>query len=279
MIVDDCSTDNTFEICKQYAEKDSRIKLFRNEVNSKIVFSNNRALINATGKYIVRMDSDDVSDKYRLEKMKTFLDEHKDIKLVGTSAITINFNGEEIGQTVFLSDFEIIKKTCLLKCPVVHIWMTYKEIYDELENYRNLFTSEDYDFVLRLMSKGYKCTNMSDYFGYKIRVNRLGNTSSTYGVKKLKTHTYVANLYKERLKNGKDNYSYESYQNAIKTFRLTEKIYSLSNNFLYKAIESKAHKNYIKMCIYVLCSLISPYQIAYLYQTAKYKFLTRGTTK
>lgn len=110
MIVDDCSTDRTFEICKRYAEKDSRIKLFRNEVNSKIEFSLNRALENTTGKYIVRMDGDDISDRFRLEKMKNFLDINPDIKLVGTSAITINAEGNEIGRTTFLSDFSLIKK-------------------------------------------------------------------------------------------------------------------------------------------------------------------------
>ncbi len=279
VIVDDCSTDKTFEICKQYAEKDSRIKLFRNEVNSKIEFSLNRALENSTGKYIVRMDGDDVSDRFRLEKMKNFLDTNTDIKLVGTSAITINSAGEEIGRTVFLKDFDLLKRTCLLKTPVVHIWMTYKKIYDELNGYRRLFASEDYDFILRLMSKGYKCTNMSDFFGYKIRVNRAGNSTSTYGVKKLKSHWYTAKLYNERIKSDIDSYSILACQKAIKTFRLTEKIYSLSNKFLYKAIESKAHKHYLNMCIYVLCSLISPYQIAYLYQTAKYKLLTTGAIK
>ena len=149
IIVDDCSTDGTFEICQKYAKKDSRIKLFKNEKNSKIEYSLNRALENCTGKYIARMDGDDISECQRLEKMKNFLDNHLDIKLVGTSAITIDTHGEEIGKTVFLSDFEKIKQTCLLRTPVAHIWMTYKSIYNELNGYRKLFATEDYDFILR----------------------------------------------------------------------------------------------------------------------------------
>lgn len=279
VIVDDCSTDNTFEICKQYAEKDSRIKLFRNEVNSKIEFSLNRALENSTGKYIVRMDGDDVSDIVRLEKMKNFLDTNTDIKLVGTSAITINSAGEEIGRTVFLKDFDLLKRTCLLKTPVVHIWMTYKEVYDELNGYRKLFATEDYDFILRLISKGYKCTNMSDYFGYKIRVNRAGNSASTYGVKKLKSRWYTAALYKERLHCGTDTYSLEKCKKKISTAKITEKLYSLSNKFLYKAISCKSNRNYAGMIFFTLLSLISPYQIAYLYETAKYKKLVKRGSK
>lgn len=276
IIVDDCSTDGTFEICQKYAKKDSRIKLFKNEKNSKIEYSLNRALENCTGKYIARMDGDDISEYQRLEKMKNFLDSHSDIKLVGTSAMTIDTHGKEIGKTVFLSDFEKIKKTCLLRTPVAHIWMTYKSIYDELNGYRKLFATEDYDFILRLISAGYKCTNISDYFGYKIRINRLGNSSSTYGVKKLKSRWYTAKLYKERFENKADSYTLENCTKAIKTSKLTEKIYSLSNFCLYKAINNKAKKNIIKTLFFLLCSLISPYQISYLYETLKYKFLTRG---
>lgn len=276
VIVDDCSTDRTFEICAKYAKKNPRIKLFKNDTNSKIEYSLNRALQNSRGKYIVRMDGDDISDRFRVEKMKVYLDEHQDIKLVGTSAITIDKDGNEIGRTVFLDNFDVIKKTCLLRTPVVHIWMTYKEIYDELNGYRKLFATEDYDFVLRLMSAGYKCANISDYFGYKIRINRAGNTASAYGVKKLKSRWYTANLYKERLNHGEDSYSVENCAAYTKTAKITERIYSISNKFLYNAINCKAHKNILGMMFFLFCSLISPYQIAYLYEDFKYTFLTRG---
>lgn len=255
VIVDDCSTDNTYKICEEYAQNDSRIKLLRNEKNSKIEFSLNRALKNCTGKYVIRMDGDDISDKFRIEIMKNYLDSHEDIKLVGTSAITINTNNEEIGRTIFLSDFSMIKKTCLLKTPVVHIWMTYKYIYDELNGYRKLFATEDYDFILRLITSGYKCSNISDYFGYKIRVNRVGNSSNTYGVKKLKSRWYTANLYKERIKGKFDSYSEEKCSKYIKSFKITEKLYALSNIFLYRAITLKAHKNILGMIFFFFLCL------------------------
>lgn len=279
MIVDDCSTDGTFEICMEYARKDCRIKLFRNERNSGIEFSLNRALKESSGKYIARMDGDDISEACRLEKMKAHLDENPDIKLVGTSAITIDIDGNEIGWTAFLNDFDLIKKTCLLKTPVAHIWMTYKEIYGELVGYRTLFATEDYDFVLRLLSRGYICTNLSEYFGYKIRVNRAGNSASTYGVKKLKSRWYTAKLYRERLKSGKDSYSLENCQKCIRTLAITEKLYALSSKFLYKAIAHKSRENFFRMMFFVTLSLISPYQVIYLFEVAKYKRITKRGTK
>ena len=53
IIVDDCSQDRTYEILSEYANKDSRIKLYRNDTNSKICKTLNRALAHASGKYIV----------------------------------------------------------------------------------------------------------------------------------------------------------------------------------------------------------------------------------
>ncbi len=277
IIVDDCSTDATYGICQKYADEDPRIKLFRNEKNSQIEFSLNKALEKSSGKYIARMDGDDISDKFRLERMKKYLEEHQDIKLVGTSAVTIDENGFEIGKTVFLNDFNLIRKTCLLKTPVAHIWMTYKSIYDELKGYRKLFATEDYDFILRLISAGYKCTNISDYFGYKIRINRKGNSASTYGVKKLKSRWYTAKLYTERLKKGTDSYTPDKCSRYIKTLKISEKLYSISNKYLYKSIHSKARKDYSRMVLCIFLSLISPYQIVYLFETFKYKYLTRGS--
>lgn len=276
IIVDDFSTDGTYEICKSFAEKDNRIKLFKNTQNLKISKTLNFALSKVTGKFVVRMDGDDISVPNRLEVMRNYLDSNPEIKLVGTSAITINEKGEEIGRTSFLDDFKLIKKTCTLKTPVAHIWMTYKDVYEKLQGYRLCNPTEDYDFVLRCISSGFKVTNISGFYAYKIRVNRSGNSTSSFGVRKLKSHKYTAKNYLMRLKSGKDNFSEEDYQNYIQSSKFSEMLYSLSNKFLYKAIDAKSRKNYFAVLFYCMLSLISPYQIKYLYETCKYKVLTRG---
>lgn len=276
MIVDDCSTDNTYEICKRYAEKDSRIKLYRNPQNLKISKTLNFGLSKVTGKYVVRMDGDDISVSNRLEVMKKFLDENQNIKLVGTSAITIDSAGNEIGKTVFLDDENLIKRTLKLKNPVVHIWMTYKSVYDELNGYRLVNPTEDYDFVLRCLTSGYAVTNISNFFAYKIRVNRIGNSTNTYGIKKLKSHSYTVKNYLQRIKKGTDDFSEENYQKYIKTWKISEFLYSLSNKFLYKAISYKSKNNLILTTIFTILSFVSPHQVLYLFNTFKYKKIIKG---
>lgn len=275
IIVDDCSSDATLSICRHYAENDSRIKLFRNESNLGIAKTLNFALSNAGGKYVVRMDGDDVSVPDRLERMKQYLDEHKEISLVGTSTITIDSDGNEVGRTPFPSDWDLILKNSCLRTPVAHIWMTYKSVYDALGGYRLVAPTEDYDFVLRCITSGYKVSNISDFYAYKVRVNRAGNSTNTYGIKKLKSHSYTVKNYKERLKKGSDNFSVEAYQKYLQASKLQERLYSFSNKALYKAISCRSKKNYAGTIFFTLISLISPYQIQYLWRTARYKFLTR----
>lgn len=60
IIVDDCSTDITFSIAKLYQEKDSRIKLFRNEKNLGQFPNRNKAAGYATGEFLMNADSDDM---------------------------------------------------------------------------------------------------------------------------------------------------------------------------------------------------------------------------
>lgn len=73
LIVDDCSTDKSYEIASEYAKRDSRIKVYRNEKNQGAFFSRNFAIEQARGKYIAFLDSDDLWLPVKLEKQLAFM--------------------------------------------------------------------------------------------------------------------------------------------------------------------------------------------------------------
>ncbi len=73
LIVDDCSTDNSLEVIKEFTQKDERIKLFVNEKNSGAAASRNRALREAKGEWIAFLDSDDLWTADKLEKQIGFM--------------------------------------------------------------------------------------------------------------------------------------------------------------------------------------------------------------
>ena len=75
IVVDDCSTDRTFEIASAYAEKDPRVRVIRNESNSGVAATRNHGLDEATGDYIAFVDSDDLWLPEKLEKQLRFMKE------------------------------------------------------------------------------------------------------------------------------------------------------------------------------------------------------------
>jgi glycosyltransferase involved in cell wall biosynthesis len=82
LIIDDGSTDESVEIVKSYS--DDRIRLVRNEKNLRLPASLNKGIDLAKGRYIARMDSDDISLPNRLEEQVAFLDEHEGVHIVGS---------------------------------------------------------------------------------------------------------------------------------------------------------------------------------------------------
>ena len=82
IIIDDFSTDNTAKIIKSYNDK--RIKFLQNKKNLGLIKSLNLGLDTASGKYIARMDADDISIVNRFEKQIEFLDNNPDYILCGT---------------------------------------------------------------------------------------------------------------------------------------------------------------------------------------------------
>lgn len=279
VIIDDCSSDETFSICKKYAEKDKRIVLLSNDKNLKIEGSLNRGLKYCHGKYVVRMDGDDISAPDRFEVMKKYLENHKDIALVGSSITKIDLSGKEFGTKLYPGNWEIILKTCALQTPVLHIWMTYKSVYDDLKGYRVFFGSEDYDFLLRVISKGLKVSNIENYFGYKQRLSRSGNSSSNYGVRKIKSRSYVVNLYRQRIENGSDNYSYERLCKIVKSSRLSESFFNISSYFLGKCLKAYSEHKFFKACFALFISLISPFQWTYFLERISYRICLHSLQK
>ncbi|WP_049895860.1 glycosyltransferase family 2 protein [Oribacterium sp. NK2B42] len=88
IIVTDKPTDNSYQIVKEYQENDERIVLIENEDNLGLTKSLNKALAIAKGKYIARMDADDVAFHHRLEKQFHYMESHPEVVVLGTQICT-----------------------------------------------------------------------------------------------------------------------------------------------------------------------------------------------
>ena len=76
LIVDDCSTDGSYETALEYSKKDTRIKVFRNEKNSGAAISRNKAIEESEGEYLAFLDSDDLWLPEKLEKQIKFMQDN-----------------------------------------------------------------------------------------------------------------------------------------------------------------------------------------------------------
>jgi glycosyltransferase EpsE len=172
IIIEDCSTDESKNIINEYGKKDKRIKAIYNQVNKgQIALGINMAngVIIAKGKYIARMDSDDIADTLRFEKQLNHFYENPDIDIVGTWVININDKGVEIGYRKYPTDSKLISKL-IWTCPVVHPTVMFKrESILRVGNYSDKSgRRDDYELWFRCEAAGLKFSNLP-YFGLKYR--------------------------------------------------------------------------------------------------------------
>lgn len=88
IIVLDKPTDNSAEVVKEYAAKDKRVIVLENSENQGLTKNLNKGLAIARGKYIARMDSDDVAFKHRFEKQYQYMEAHPEVVALGTQVCT-----------------------------------------------------------------------------------------------------------------------------------------------------------------------------------------------
>ncbi len=163
IICDDGSSDDTWEVLNFYKEKNPKIKIYRNEKNSRLAATLNNCLKHSSGEYIARMDADDESLPDRLSKQVDFLENHPDYEVVGCGRIICN-DFEDTGVRFGKEEPDI--NTLLTDTPFAHpTIMMRKSTYDSLKGYTEselTKRAEDLDLWFRFFAAGYKGYNLQE---------------------------------------------------------------------------------------------------------------------
>ncbi len=173
IIINDGSKDNSLNIIKEYAEKDNRIKII-DQKNVGIIKALNNAIKIAKGKYIARMDADDISLAERFEKQINILEKENAV-LCGTFAIAINESGQEIKKMNYIKKSWQENKLYLIRGnPFIHPSVMFeKEKIINAGMYKNYKNIEDYELWTRIVPK-YKSINLQEYlFKYRVHDNQI----------------------------------------------------------------------------------------------------------
>ena len=210
IIIDDCSTDNSWNIIQKYAKIDKRIKAHRNDKNIGAVKSRNKGFKYSSkdSKYFAIIDSDDVALVNRLKLQVNFLEKNPRYGLVGSNVIIIDKNSKILGYRKFPSEDKEIRKVITRYNPFVHpSIMLRKEVINKIGYYDDKWeVSQDYDYFLRV-GRYWKLKNFKKpLIKYRLSANQ---------VTKTRVKDTIVNTYKIQKKAVKNYGYYDSFFNKI----------------------------------------------------------------
>ena len=167
IICDDDSDVSAKELLSAYCRQDSRIRLLHNDQNMGVAYSLNRCIEVSCGRYIARMDADDISLSNRLQEEYEFLEEHPEYSFVGCNAELIALSTtwglrvmpEHPEHTDFLPYSTYIHPSV----------MGRREVFIHDGGYRAsriTWRCEDYEFFMRQHSQGYQGYNIQKLLYY-----------------------------------------------------------------------------------------------------------------
>lgn len=173
IVVNDGSTDKSLDLV--YSYNDKRLIVINNEENKGLIYSLNKGIEVAKGKYIARMDADDIALPQRLQKQVDFLEENPSIALVGGYAEFIDDKG-----TVFqhckvpITHEDIVQKIFISNCFIHPCVMFRASVIKELGGYRTeAIHAEDYDLWLRIIQKHNVANIPEILIQYRIHANQI----------------------------------------------------------------------------------------------------------
>ena len=151
VLINDGSTDSSKNIIFSY--NDTRIRYVENDKNIGIVNTINKGVDLCTGKYIVRMDADDICNPNRFEKQLAFMQKHLEVGVCGSWITLIDENNKVTGNNLSQVKSEFIKIHQLFSVPFNHPSIIAKVNLLKQNKYEHVIAAEDYDLWSRLEDK------------------------------------------------------------------------------------------------------------------------------
>jgi len=188
IIVDDHSTDNSWKIIKNYAqrypEKITSIVKLRKNTNAAGNGAMDAVFDKLKGKYIARMDADDIAHSQRIEKQVIFMERHPKTIVLGTQGVVIDTKDTIVGMKNFPTKPKDIYREYFIFHPILHPSIMIRKSLLPSKNhiYENVWgVNDDYYTFLKWLNYG-EFYNLPDALHY-YRIH--GNNFSLQNPKKL----------------------------------------------------------------------------------------------
>lgn len=253
IISDDCSTDKTIEIIKEFSARDSRIKAFFSKENKGIPFNFNRAFDNCRGEFVAFFSGDDIMYEAKIEKQVQFLNENTNCDLVmhqvdifeseTNKVLSTHQNTGELSipkspvewlfptKWMFLKKYTAILPTSILARSSYYLQARYDERFKykhellfHLENYMNKPTSK-WEVIPETLGR------------YRVHKNNFTNNTKLSKVRdqeKFLIHAIVLEKYPSLIKKSKNFIHFTMFENLL-FFNIQERNKGYLKQFYHEA--------------------------------------------
>jgi len=175
LIVNDHSTDNSVEIIESFNDK--RFVIHNNKRNLGQTKSLNIGLKHAKGKYVARMDADDMAFPLWLEKLVKFFEKHQECAAIGSQAIVIDSTGRTKKTRMVPGSFHEIIFRIFFDSPMNHVSVLLnRELILKNGGYNEEFkVTQDYELWSSLIRNNYSIINIPDVLvSYRVHSSSKG---------------------------------------------------------------------------------------------------------
>lgn len=180
IIINDCSTDSSLEILEAFRERDTRVVIINNDINLKLPASLNKGIAKARGRYIARMDADDIALPNRFavqlqaiesepeidflgSRVQCFYDEENDGEAYANISSMEELHFNFIAASLDLKDTqELITKESYKTTRICHSTLFGKTSAFKKLKYNEEVFAEDWDLYNRAINRGYSISKVPD---------------------------------------------------------------------------------------------------------------------
>lgn len=185
IVIDDCSSDNTFSVAEYLAMTDRRIRLLKNARNAGVSATRNIAVTVANGAWIAFLDSDDMWASDKLHKQMALLNNKPDASLIFTGSAFVNAENRMASYHLHVPEhitYRQLLKQNLISCSSV---LVKKDLMDEYPmKYDNMH--EDYAVWLQILKGGHLAYGIDE----PLLIYRLSGTSKSSDKKRAAGMTF-----------------------------------------------------------------------------------------
>ena len=188
LIVDDCSTDNSFEIAQRFASQDARIKVFKLQINSGSGVARNKAILESKGDLIAFLDSDDIWHPEKLSMQLKYMKQYS-AAFSHTSYGYLYEDGRVMKKRFIVSDKCVDYKSLLKRTEISCLTAMYDVRIVGKVYMPDLRRKQDFALWLEILARGYDSLPVKNVLAWYRQVNGSA-TSSKYKLV-LKHYTFL----------------------------------------------------------------------------------------